>query len=167
MKFSVTFLIAFILFNLGLYAQDNCFPSVYLNDPDTTGTNIREVPKGKILWTIKASDDDAGIMMDIIEFKTPWLKIQTVNHPKNIFGWIYSELVAASTRNYSGEEYMLYENANMDSKQVLKFNQEKEVIIIDGVCGWSKVKILNPDKTFVVGWIENEKLCGSVVTYCN
>ncbi|MGH1336496.1 MAG: hypothetical protein ACRBFS_10240, partial [Aureispira sp.] len=49
---------------------------VYLNDPDESGTNIRERPKGKIITQLIKDDRNHDYFLIITEAEKGWFKIK-------------------------------------------------------------------------------------------
>uniref|UniRef100_UPI00259A829A SH3 domain-containing protein n=1 Tax=Carboxylicivirga marina TaxID=2800988 RepID=UPI00259A829A len=141
----------------------------FLNDPDTTGTNLRNSPNGEIIYVIKNNMEmELIVTFEIIDSQDNWLFIKTTyngNQPEKR-GWIYGGLVSVNTRNYEGQNINLYSKPNKISsvKNILK--GERTVSIID-VCGqWAYVRFRDESGNSIEGWLEPEMQCGSPYTTC-
>jgi len=155
------------------YPQEeiNCGPSrlsVILDDPDQSGTNIRNSPGGKVIAKINPSDFPDGCMLEIVEASNGWLRIQgTLQSPDNEInlpsneGWIHSSVVSIGTRNYSGQRIKILDAPN-SSKSVGSINIEASGLRIIDLCGnWVKISYKG-----IAGWVSSDWLCGIPWTNC-
>jgi len=144
-----------------------CCREIFLNDSDTSGTNLRETPNGRIIATVKNRPiEELFVIMEIVEVKDNWFKVNQT-YPETSSGWIYAPLTGVHTTNYDENEYNLYEKPDNNSSVVVSFKEVKIVNLLTCENGWFKVKLKLNDNEFKIGWIESEKLCGSPYTYCN
>lgn len=133
-----------------------CSVSAYLNDPDKSGTNIRETPKGKAKGKLTY---DPNCDCKIVSFKGSkdgWMEL-------NEGGWVFAELFAVDTRNYGQEQKLfLYESANVDSKVVAEYLGERQMTILGCEGTWLYVKGKDGKK----GWLPDEMVCANPLTTC-
>lgn len=155
------------------YTQEkiNCGASrlaVIWDDPDQSGTNIRNSPGGKVIAKINPSDFPDGCMFEIVGASNGWLRIQGTLQSPDIEiklpsdeGWIHSSVVSIATRNYSGQRINILDAPN-SGKSVGSINIEASGLRIIDLCGnW--VKISYNDMT---GWVSSDWLCGIPWTNC-
>lgn len=133
---------------------------VFLDDVDNY-TNIRNNPNGKIILKIN-NEDSYGHMMNVIDFKNGWLKINEIIAIdeyiiSELEGWIHSSIVGISLTHSED----LLDKPNGEKKLELKGESGEIFKIIDVHCEWLKIKTKKGD-----GWIKSEKICGNPVTTC-
>jgi hypothetical protein len=134
-----------------------CSGSAYLIDPDTTGTNIRETPNGKIIGKLKYDDECECEIISFNQSQNGWLKLVQG-------GWVHGGLFEVGTRNYGqGEKVYLMSDPTEESEVVKEFDTEKTFTIV-GCCGsWLQVK----DFDGVVGWLTQDMICANPLTNCS
>jgi len=149
----------------------SCDPSrisVMWDDPDLSGTNIRNAPGGKIINVIRLEDFPDGCYFEVVEQVNGWFRIDS-----KIFGmekelinkggsaWIHRSVISVSTRNY-GNQKIPVRSAPGGGTIVTTINKEANGIRILDLCG-SWVKISYKGKT---GWISNKWICSIPWTNC-
>ena len=134
-----------------------CSVSAYLDDPDDSGTNIRETPNGKIIGQLKYEEDCGCLVVQFVESKNGWMKL-------NEGGWVYGKLFAVDTRNYApGEKVYLNEFPTDESEVVVEFDREKH-FTVKGCCGtW----LLVEDEMGKSGWLTGDMICANPLTNCS
>ena len=143
--------------------------SVYLNDPDKSGTNIRRTPKGEIITKLIVDDLNLEYSILVTKAKNGWFKVKSpINGMEsdieipNGEGWIHGSVVSVDIRNYSGQHLNLLEKP-IDGKIVKVIKKELIELRVKDICGdWVKIEY---DKT--AGWIESKWLCGNPLTNCS
>lgn len=149
----------------------NCDPSRILvtwDDPDQSGTNIRNSPSGKVIAKINPSDFPDGCMLEIVEASNGWLRIQgTLHSPENDInlpnneGWIHGSVVTTGTRNYGGQRINILDEPN-SGKTVGYITKETYGLRISDLCGaWVKI-----NHKGTIGWVSSDWLCGVPWTTC-
>jgi len=141
---------------------------VYIHDPDTLPTNVRNSPRGKIILKLPKSDDYEVWLNGVSD---GWFKVADIEgindetFHANVNGYIHGSILAVDTRNYGGETINLYSNADASSKTVYSFKQELRLTLISANknANWIKVKYNSKIK----GWIKRKWLCGSLRTNCS
>ena len=142
---------------------------VYLWDESGTATNIREVPGGEVDVVLPAEND---YLLGVTDLQDGWFKVASIwaaSDEEFIMtdneGWIHSSVVAVSTRNYGGQELIIYESADVESEVKGLIVNEETLRILDVCEEWAKIKF-NRDGKMIEGWIQLEWLCGNPVTNC-
>ena len=100
--------------------------SAYINDPDTENpTNVRSTPGGDVVLKLETSD----YLLDLSIVENGWFKIDgNIDNVEGIIeipggeGWIHGSVLEVGSRNYGGQELLLYQSANEDSKVVYSFS---------------------------------------------
>lgn len=158
--------------NILLNKTNKCLPSklrVYLNDPDKSGTNIRNAPKGKVVTQLIIDDLNHDYFLTLTEAKNGWFKIEdpvegmesNVKIPKGE-GWIHGSVISVDTRNYANQHLKLLEKPD-NGKVITTIKKEVIGLRLKDICGnWTKVEYKK-----YVGWIENKWLCGNPLTNCS
>ncbi|MFK7799129.1 MAG: hypothetical protein AB8E82_16875, partial [Aureispira sp.] len=147
-------------------ANNNCTPStldVYLNDPDDSGTNIRNSPGGKVVLQLVREDADAEFFLTLSQAQNGWFKIKNpigsmeedVEIP-NGEGWIHGSVIAVDTRNYGAQTLELLDKPiNGNVVEVIK--EQAYGLKLKDICGrWVQVEYKG-----TVGWIDSNWLCGN------
>ena len=139
---------------------------VYIDDPDTSGTNIRKSPGGEVI--MKIDNNKNSHWMDLTESRNGWFKIQgpiwsTAENIELPSGeaWIHGSVISIDTRNY-GQQPLELLSKPVDGVPVYKFVEEIGLELKDFCGEWAKVS--HEGKT---GWIESNWLCGHPLTLCN
>jgi hypothetical protein len=133
-----------------------CETTVYLNDPDTNGTNVRDVPNGKIIKKLKYESDCLCLIVEIVSAQKDWLELKDG-------GWVYAPLFAVGSRNY-GEQNKLYlnETASEESKTTAEYLDEQEFTVLGCSGTWLYVKGKDGKK----GWLTQNMQCPNPLTTC-
>lgn len=142
---------------------------VYLDDPDTSGTNIRKKPNGEVITKLIVDNLNHDYIITVTEAKNGWFKIKNpiigmendVIIPNNE-GWIHGSVIAVDTRNYSGQHLNILEKP-VNGKIVTIIKEETIQLKLKELCGdWVKIEYNN-----TIGWIESKWLCGNPLTNCS
>ena len=151
----------------------NCGPSrltVSWDDPDQSGTNIRNSPGGKVIAKINPSGFPDGCMMEIVEASNGWFRINggiegpgdesDIALPGNV-GWIHGSVITTGTRNYGGQKINILDEPN-NGKMVGSITTEVYGLKILDLCGnWVKISYNG-----MTGWVSSDWLCGVPWTTC-
>lgn len=134
----------------------NCETTVYLNDPDTNGTNVRDEPNGNIIKKLKYEPDCGCLIVEISSSKNNWLQLKNG-------GWVHAPLFAVASRNY-GENNILYlnESPSNESKTVAEYKDEQQFTVLGCSSTWLLVKGKDGKK----GWLSAEMQCPNPLTTC-
>ena len=145
---------------------------VYLNDPEISPTNVRKSPGGEVLMQLS---ERYGYEVRLIGFNNGWFITNYVENidleneiTENIKGYIHGSVLAASTRNYGGEEIRVYSSPDEESEIVTTILQETQVRLKSGNedGNWLEISF-NKNGKIQRGWIESKWLCGSIRTNCS
>lgn len=139
------------------------------DDPDQSGTNIRNSPSGKVIAKINPSDFPDGCMLEIVEAANGWLRIKgTLHSPENDInlpnneGWIHNSVISVGTRNYGGQTIQILDSPK-NGNSVGKITKESYGLRILDLCGdWVKINYKG-----TIGWVSNEWICGIPWTTCS
>lgn len=140
--------------------------AVYVNDPDDSGTNIRNRPGGKIVLTLNGSEN--AFFLTVCESQNGWFKIkgniegldEEYKIPKGE-GWIHGTVISVDTRNYGKQELEILDSP-IKGNTVATIKEESYGIRIKEICGsWVRIKYNG-----ILGWIEADWLCGNPLTTC-
>jgi hypothetical protein len=152
--------------------NSNCTPStleVYLNDPDESGTNIRQSPGGKVVMQLVKGDIDDEFFIKLTQADKGWFKIKSpiggmeedVEIP-NGEGWIHGSVIGVDTRNYGGQTLELLDSP-INGNVVGEIKEQVYGLKLKDICGrWVQV-----DYKGIVGWIDSNWLCGNPLTTCS
>ena len=134
-----------------------CSVSAYLDDPDASGTNIREIPKGKVIGQLHYDTDCDCLTVSFVESKDGWMKLSEG-------GWVLGKLFSVDTRNYGpGQKVYLQADPTEESDVIAEFDTEKS-FRVKGCCGsWLQVE----DSNGKVGWLTGEMICANPLTNCS
>ena len=139
---------------------------VFLNDTDTTGTNIRSTPGGEVLTSIKNNPkEELYIMFRVCKMEGNWLLITTLNNEKDITGWIHHSVVTANVTAY-GDSIPIYASKTKD-ELVDTITNHQQVVILASEGDVSKIRKTDDKGVLSTGYIENQNLCGNPYTTCN
>lgn len=153
-------------------ANNNCTPStldVYLDDPDDSGTNIRNSPGGKVVLQLVRADADAEFFLTLSQAQDGWFKIKNpigsmeedVEIP-NGEGWIHGSVVAVDTRNYGAQSLELLDKP-INGTVVGVINEAAYSLKLKDMCGrWVQVEYKG-----TIGWLDSNWLCGNPLTTCS
>jgi hypothetical protein len=151
--------------NEALFPEEgDCYSEmrVYLNDPDTTGTNIRSSPGGEVVGTIKNGefDDCIPYFMMAREAKDGWIKIDnnieciTRGLSFNDGGecWIHGSVISVKTPSDVGSGIDLFANTSEDAEIVATISRGSEGLhLLDMCADWIKVSY-DDNGTKIEGW---------------
>lgn len=147
---------------------------VYLNDPDTTGSNIRSSPGGNIISTLHYTPENFVYFITAYVAHNGWIKIDDlirgmdsdIKLPSNVC-WIHGSILSVDTRNYGGEIISVYAESDRSSIVINKIEKEMTGLTLLDLCGnWAEVE-WTEDEMIFSGWIEIEWLCGNPLTNCS
>ncbi len=147
------------------YTCDSGEIYAYLRDNDSNGTNLRNGPKGEIIYVLKTQYGFVDFTLS--ESINNWFKITNIYaldeeiEPIPNHCWIHGSLLGAHTRNYGGQTISIYENP--DSTKVAFIINDVVGVSLNAMCGNNWVQINHKGK---LGWIQSEWLCGNPVTTC-
>lgn len=141
------------------------------DDPDQSGTNIRNGPSGKVIATIYPNEFEDGCMLEIVEASNGWFRIQgaiqsaggmnDIVLPNNE-GWIHNSVISVGTRNYGGQTIQILDSPK-NGNSVGKITKESYGLRVLDLCGdWVKIKYKG-----TIGWVSNEWICGVPWTTCS
>ena len=154
-----------LLVSVKAQTKTNCSFSTYIQDEDTTGTNIRAKAdkNSAILKTIK---DSSSVVAEITGFSNGWFEITMVQEvgdtDKVVFkgrGWIYSSLVGMSV---AGPDPRLYAEPKKGSRILMKLKPDESPLKLIG-CQGDWVKVETGGK---IGWLSPDGQCGNPLTTC-
>ena len=141
------------------------------DDPDQSGTNIRNSPGGQVIAKINPSDFQDGCMMEIVEASNGWFRIQgEIQSAGNVSdltlpgneGWIHGSVITTGTRNYGGQKINILDEPNT-GKIVGSITSEVYGLKILDLCGnWVKISYNG-----MTGWVSSDWLCGVPWTTCS
>lgn len=150
-----------------LYRPDEgkCDFGAYIIDPDPKGANVRDGPNGKIITTLPHQPDDPEpIMVKVTGYKGKWLSV-ILHDGKE--GWIFSELVGMSLRNYApGAVAALRVRPDPNSPTVGDIFEDEQVTVLGGEGEWALVHYRHPRGHEFIGWLDPEKQCGHPYSTC-
>jgi len=141
----------------------------YLDDPDLTGTNIRNRPGGDVIMQLVKDDINIEFFLTLTEAQDGWFKLKSpiggmegdIDIP-NGEGWIHGSVISADTRNYGGQTIELLDSPEVGTV-VGTIEEEVGGLKILDMCGlWVKVEYDG-----IAGWIERDWLCGNPLTTCS
>ncbi len=143
--------------------------TVYLDDPDETGTNLRKSPNGEVVMTLVKDDINMDYMLTVVEAKDGWFRvtgpIEGIEHDFDIPGneaWIHGSVISVDTRNYGNQTIELL-SSPVDGTLMATISEETGGLkILDMSGSWVQVEY---DGT--VAWIEARWLCGNPLTTCS
>ena len=161
------FTISLLLLTIAASAQGL---GVYILDYDGDFTNVRNAPKGKIVFKLPARD---GVMIDVDKVVNGWWHIcseyagsgdENYKLTGSTTGyWIHYSVLAMGTRNYGGQTLYIRQSPSASAPVVYKFKKEIQLRPMDIKGEWVKVQTTDGKYT---GWIEEEWLCGNSLTNC-
>jgi hypothetical protein len=174
--------ILFFIVSTSILSAENCGCSIdfYINDTDTSGTNIRVAPGGTIVSKIPYAKESFH-SIHAVEFKNGWWKIDYIeledDTEKTVLnGWIHKSVLGVDlddgefienkdgtikciTPIYSKPTYTvksgLFMSGNTDGKRILTGCYGK----------WLKIKQIVDNDT-ISGWWAPEDRCSNPLTNC-
>lgn len=143
--------------------------TVFLNDPDLTGTNVRKEPKGAIIYQMVRKNEEEEFLIDLSQAQGGWFKVTAIEGMDGAVAidytaaWVHGSVLGVNTKNYGGETITIYEEATPKAPLVTSTTEVLYNLSLVDICGeWVKVK----GKDFT-GWIQQQWLCGSSLTNCS
>lgn len=133
---------------------------VYLDDEDEY-SNIRATPGGPIV--LKINNEHAyGYILNVIDFKSGWLKINKINgvdgyRISEFEGWVHTSIVGLGTTH----DINVLDQPNGNTIVGKLQGEQDRFKIRDVYCEWIKIECKG-----IIGWIESKKTCGNPVTTC-
>jgi len=154
----------------------------YISDPDPNPTNIRATPGGKV---IKKIDPDETTEVKLLEVWNGWFRISTtievdmeeVTLPGEQ-AWLHGSVLGLMTRFYysdlvraqakHGKHYgKLFAKPDRNSKVVCAMpSEELSLSLVDMQKDWMKVRYIDEQGKYYIGWIEMEWLCANPYSTC-
>lgn len=142
---------------------------VYLNDSDSSGTNIRKSPNGKIMSVLRKNKQNSEYLITLTEAKQGWFKIKSpiegtetdIDIP-NGYGWIHGSVISVDTRNYGGQNLKLLDKPKSGKTVKIIEKEALGLTLVDMCDNWVKVNYNGH-----IGWIEDRWLCGNPYTNCS
>ncbi len=145
---------------------------VYIYDNDGDFTNIRNAPKGKIVFKLPSRE---GVMIGVDKVVNGWWhlvsnKAYSGDFDYTISGsttgyWIHSSVIAVGTRNYGGQKITLFKEPSEKSAAIFSFTGERQLRVLD-MKGEEWVKVRTIDGKYT-GWVDRNWLCGNSLTNCS
>lgn len=137
---------------------------------DTTPTNLRETPGGKVAYVLPT---ECHYILTLDEVRNGWWNIYWVNEVETdaaprLFGsstgryWVHYSVLGLETRNYDGRALSLRAKPSKNAKVVTTLRSSQVVRPMDRSGEWVKVKTLNGK----VGWLPEWELCDEPLTTC-
>lgn len=146
-------------------SECGCSVEAYIDDRDTTGTNLRDAPKGKVIAVLHPSREDVGtIGLDIDCSRDNWLRVSDNLGQR---GWIFSGLMKMGTRNYDQSDIKLFAKPDTLSAVSGVLTGESEVTVRACKGAWAHIEFKNAAGRVVKGWLRPDMQCASPVTNCN
>lgn len=143
---------------------------VYILDNDGNWTNVRNAPKGKVVFKLPARE---GVMIEVDHQENGWWRLvnpvgftgdEKITMSGSTTGyWVHWSVVAVGTRNYGGQKLTLRQEASEKSAVVFTFTKELQLRVLDIKGKWVKVRTIDGKYT---GWIDINWLCGNSLTNC-
>lgn len=142
---------------------------VFLNDPDMTGTNVRETPGGKVTRVIKNDpQQEIYLSFKVCKMEGDWLCVKGGFHKIKVEGWIHNSVVTTKIAAYTPQEpKLIFDNADASKKIVDKVSVERSVKILAIHGLYSKIEYQNSNDEKIRGYISNYDLCGNPYSNCN
>lgn len=163
----LTMLLSVCAFSQSIAATNNCALRAMVWDDDTTGTNIRDNPKGAIVDKIHPSRAETGFVINLLGSDNHWLRCQYPAKGNRIrTGWIFGGVVRLDTRNYGDQQtFNLYASPDTRSKVLKKIAGERSVQVLGCDKDWAYIKVVVEGKAYF-GWLEPNMQCANAVTNC-
>lgn len=160
---------------LGQTVPKSCKVEAYIVDPDTTGSNVRESPGGKVKKVLHFKD--RCTLATPVLISNGWLLMTTDDIcVEKVTGWMHTSLLYTSLNlkftindNYEQIAIPIYlrENASLSSAKTYKLvtKQEVNIVACDGT--WVYVKATDANKKIVYGWLSPKDQCSNPFTTCS
>lgn len=143
--------------------------TVFLNDPDLTGTNVRKKPKGAIIYQMVRKNEEEEFLIDLSQAQEGWFKVTGMEGMDGAIeldyeaAWVHGSVLGINTKNYGGETIPIYEEASTKAPLVTSTTEVLYNLSLVDICGeWVKVK-----GEHFTGWVQQHWLCGSSLTNCS
>jgi len=131
-------------------ATDNCDLTAWVWDRDTTGTNIRDAPKGAIIDKIYPDTAETGFRIRVLGSNGNWIRCEyTAIDNQTKRGWIHGGMVNLDTRNYGDQQaFHLYASHDTKSKILKKVVRERNVQVYGCHKDWAYIKVMIEGKAY-------------------
>lgn len=169
----------FVITTLSANSQScDCGLGGYIIDQDTTGTNMRDQPNGKIIKTLPFKGRcQLATPVTIHKSDKNWCYVTTHDIcVETATGWVHSSLLYTrlqfhTTYNEKTKQYYtlpisLFESADTKSKLTFKVYLDHEVHIQACCDGWVLTEVIEKGQT-KKGWLRPEDQCSNPFTNCN
>ncbi|MDO4692329.1 MAG: hypothetical protein Q4A64_05610 [Porphyromonadaceae bacterium] len=147
--------------------------AVFIHDTTAGDTNIRSTPNGPV---VRRLERGGAYMLVICDNQKGWWRIWSnrisayiddfegdiVANPDGE-SWIHYSVIAASTRNYSGQTLSLRDQPSDQARAVYSFAEEIFLRPLEVQGEWVKAQTVDKKHQ---GWIRLEWLCGNALTTC-
>jgi SH3-like domain-containing protein len=149
-------------------ATVKCKLQAYVNDPDTTGTNVRAAPdrSAPVLQTIRPND---SVVVQITGSNGSWFEIARAelvgDEEKVVFqgrGWIHSSVLGLDVGNNGSGAPSLYAEPSKRSRALKRLTPDGDALKLLA-CQGDWVKVQTGGKT---GWLAAEGQCANPLTTC-
>ena len=160
-----------LMIESGLVEWDNTV-RVYIHDPDTLPTNVRDSPRGKIILKLAKG---SGYEVALKGVDNGWFLIELIVENdgeerifKDVGGYIHGSVLGADPRNYEGEDIPFYDGPGEDYSKIYSLAPESIFTLVDANedGSWFKVRVKSNGSS-IEGWVESGWLCGSLRTNCS
>ena len=155
----------------GVFSAPKPVERFYCYIVDEGVTNIRNAPKGQVVYQIKDTDI---YMLFVFNPDNGWWQVYNGAvyvmdeadpiHLPTTEAWIHSSVLGVSLRNYDGKPEPLYASPDATAKVVGHINEQEALVRpVDIAAGGAWIKVRYGQLT---GWIPAERLCDNPVTTC-
>ena len=155
----------------GVFSAPKTVERFYCFVADEGVTNIRNAPKGQVVYQLKDTDI---YMLFVFNPDNGWWQVYNGAvyvmdeadpiHLPTTEAWIHSSVLGVTLRNYDGKPEPLYASPDATS-QVVGHIDEQEALVrpVDLAAGGAWIKVRHGKLT---GWIPAERLCDNPVSTC-
>ena len=155
----------------GVFSAPKPVERFYCYIADEGVTNIRNAPKGQVVYQLKDTDI---YMLFVFNPDNGWWQVYNGAvyvmdeadpiHLPTTEAWIHSSVLGVTLRNYNGKPEPLYASPDTTSQVVGHINdQEALVHPVDLAAGGAWIKVRYGQLS---GWISTDRLCDNPVTTC-
>ena len=155
----------------GVFSSPKTVERFYCFVSDEGVTNIRNAPKGPVIYQLKDSDI---YMLFVFNPDNGWWQVYNSTlyvmdeadpiHLPAAEAWIHSSVLGVTLRNYDGKPEPLYASPDATSRVVGHIDEQEALVRpVDMAAGgvWIKVRYGK-----LTGWISTDRLCDNPVTTC-
>jgi SH3-like domain-containing protein len=142
-----------------------CQLSAYAKDRDPAGLNIRSSPSpnGQIMRNIPSFTE--APIIDIVAAQGNWVQINQVEGESGMIfqgrGWLYTPMLAISTRGYETRGISVYASPNNRSRVLGRIPPEVEVKLLSCDGQWAYISYQR-----IQGWLKHIDQCPNPSTSC-